>query len=57
MSARITLPRPTTSTAPAARPVRRTRRERREERELLAQLATRPSNVRDELLEMMYRPN
>lgn len=39
------------------RPVRRTRRERREERELLAQLASRPANMRDELLEMIYRAN
>ncbi|NLG20203.1 MAG: hypothetical protein GX555_02070 [Actinomycetales bacterium] len=56
MSARLTLSRPST-TAVAERPVRPTRRERREERELLAQLATRPANVRDELLEMIYRPN
>ncbi len=36
-------------------PARPSRRERRAERELLAQLSTRPQNVRDELLEMIYR--
>ncbi|MCK0113603.1 hypothetical protein MWU75_15765 [Ornithinimicrobium sp. F0845] len=57
MSARLTLSRPTTTSTLVAQPARLTRRQRREERELLAQLATRPDNVRDELLEMIYRPN
>lgn len=57
MSARATLSRPTATSTLVAQPARLTRRQRREERALLAQLATRPANVRDELLEMMYRAN
>lgn len=57
MSARATLSRPTATSTLVVQPVRLTRRQRREERALLAQLATRPANVRDELLEMMYRAN
>ena len=56
MSAR-TLSRPSNPSTIVAEPTRPTRRQRREERELLAELATRPDNVRDELLEMIYRPN
>lgn len=53
------MPRPSLTRRPSsttARQVaRRDRRQRRAERELLARIATRPSHVRDELLEMASR--
>lgn len=51
---RITLSRRPTD-VDAIRVSRPTRRERREERQLFAQIATRPQNVRNELLEMASR--
>lgn len=55
------MPRITLSRRPSdvddVRASRPSRRERREARQLLAQIATRPENVRNELLEMAARAN